>query len=200
MALPKRKIPMDLPGTIAARERLRPVDATIVLAKLADGTVVEVHNAGVLKKQPDGSMKPWAIWQQPLADDIREQLAPGIAEQFEFKWVNKHPLSMASAQGAPQWQIVKKKEHICFCPAAPGDRTDANIHWVDQILHFRPRSLGEQFSREKQMMNDPNAIAQAAIDSHGDEFASMGARDVTATLTALENDAVERKASVAVED
>lgn len=194
MPLPRPKIALDPPDVIEAREREKPADETIVLAKIADGTVVMMLNNGELYKWPDGELQPYRPWNEPVDEAIVKKLKPGIVEQFTFKWVAKYDHWLPKQQGAPRWRPVKKSEHEVHCPYAYGDQTDGFIHNIDTILHKRDREFSEKVARQSAYSHDPQRFLAGRKAEMADRLSMASGIKVTnveETFQPIENDAIE---------
>jgi hypothetical protein len=162
MALPKRKLELDPPDVIAVRDRLRPEDGTIVLAKNATGTVVLCLNVGVTHTWPDGKAQPYAPWEGAVPEHIRNGMCNGIAESKEFYWVPEYGSEPAKAQGHG-WEMVSGKCLDVYCPYARGDKTSGGVKLTDCVLYWRPREIGEERARQKAAYD---AYARPAVPAH----------------------------------
>lgn len=193
MALPKKRIPLDKPEVIRAREHMKPVDGTVVVAKRADGSIVEVRGS----KSPivvDGKMTRDITYFHPYHGPIDEKtktaLKAGVAEQYVFRWVNSHQRQVAVAQGTGRWIPVKRKDNEVYAPFAYGDMTDGLIHFDDLILHKRDRAYHEQIIRDRDAYNNVDRILAQSSAQIQAELEPMGAKSVTQTFEAVESDAV----------
>ncbi len=164
MALPKKQVPKDPPEVIAFRMRQVPGDQTIVLAKNSAGAVVKMLSNATFKWE-DGVERPYAPWDGAIPSEIEKGLKDGVADSFVFHWVNKDPLQMARQQGLPQWQQVKKADNEVYCPYAAGDNTDGLVHFVDTILHKRPREVDIEFKKQKACILDVDRILDERADA-----------------------------------
>ena len=198
MARPKTKVERDRPEVIAVRERMKPVDQTIVLAKMNDGSLVEVrshkgplHKDGFPVRQPNGSvvLTYFHPWPEAVSYDILKKLKNGGAEQYAFKWGNSHGRMIAMNHGR-RWQEVKVSENLVHCPYAYGDMTDGFVHNVDTILMKRDREYHEQIKAEEALMNSTEALLQRSSTEIEDTLGSMGVKDVVQTFEPSEKDAV----------
>lgn len=144
MALPRKPVPLDSPAVQAVRERMKPTDGTIVIAKTADSRIVEVRG--------DGTLVPYEAYIDPKES---RALKPGMAEKYSFYWGNAHPRRIAELQGRNRWLPVKKGDGICFAPYAYGDHTDGLIHNDDTVLMHRPVEITQQIREENAIFNDP---------------------------------------------
>jgi len=187
MARPKLKVPLDKPQIIRVRERLKPQDQTIVVAKTADGSLVEVKGRkeplfreGVMLRDATGNpitseFHPWA---EPVDETTRERLRVGVANQYVFKWVNFRERTMAQASGLPRWVPVYKADKEVYVPYAYGDHTDGHYHYGDTILHKRLREYDEQLKSDKEYAQDMDRYLDQKNQEMTEELSSLGAKNV----------------------
>lgn len=162
--LPRKRPPVDPPEVVRAR---RPdLDMMTVLMKTSHGDIVAGLPLGTMHRWPDGSMKVFAPWGEPVAPAIAKELRNAVAETYEFMWVGKYDTLITKQQGLARWRLVKKSENMVHCPFASqfGDDTDDNIHLGDMLLHYRSREFGDQVRRGKMMLHTPQRIIQDGVD------------------------------------
>lgn len=193
MALPKKKIPKDRPEIIRAREHMKPVDGTVVVAKLADGTVVEVRGHrepivvdGVLTKK----LSYYHPYDGPIDDKTKTALRSGVAEQYVFRWVNQHQRQVAIAQGSGRWMTVKRKDNDVYAPFAYGDMTDGLYHFDDLILHKRDRAYAEQLQSDKEAFHNVDRMMAQSNEDLQATLEPMGAKTITQTFEPVESESV----------
>lgn len=179
MALPKKKVPQDPPEVIRARERLRPVDDTIVLCKNAAGTLM-MHVSGC-------SPIPWP---HAIPEEIALRLKNGVVDAWTFKWIWSRERMMSMEQGVGQWELVKRKSNEVYVPFAYGDMTDNLYHRGDQILHKRPLTLDEHERSDQQSALSINRLLAGGNDALTEELSSLGATKVTSDFFPVEEDSV----------
>lgn len=219
MARPRQKIPKDPPEVISARVRQNPADESIVVAKMADSTIVYFdhgklalgtyanaagdlpYGAPVIIDQHTGSL---TINGRRVVDTIsinraenmidektRKALKPGIATQFAYSWFNQHQRRMAAVKGQ-RWEPVKRSSNEVACPYAFGDETDGLFHMGDQILCKRELEYHEQVVSDMRAYNDPKRRLEetSAQASEDLQSAMKGVSGVVQTFEPAESDAV----------
>lgn len=194
MPLPRRKPPLDPPEIVAVRMRMQEEDASTVLAKTADGHVVQMLTNGELHEWPDGDKRPFRPWLEPVDKEVREALKPGIAESCDFRWVNTSTNWMPLRRGRPRWQPVERAGSEVHCPYAYGDTTGANwMQGSDLMLHKRDRDFATKVRRERAMYEDPKRYLDAKeqeLNETAKELGGKKAGKVKQTFEAAEQDAV----------
>ncbi len=183
----KPKLPLDSEVEISVRERMKPNDESVVLAKMGDGALVEVKTLktplfkdGVMVRDMRGNpiathYHPWA---EPVDETVRKFLKVGIAEQFVFKWENAKERTMGVAIGRDRWVPVKKSDKEVIVPFAYGDQTDGYYHMGDTILCKRPREYAERLSRERAIYDNPMRVIQNKEEEMSEKMRSAGMKDV----------------------
>ena len=171
MPLERKKVPLDPPAVIAVRERLKPADATVVVAKDGEGRLVECLH--------DGSLVPWT---ERIEKAILDSLVRGTANRYRFRWINQHRRRMAEARGAGRWEPVRASDNEVWCPYAYGETTDGLVHNADTILCKRDTRHAEQLRRDRLYYDNPERILELDAEATKETLMSMGAKDVETTF------------------
>jgi len=219
MARPRQKIPKDPPAVISARVRQNPVDESIVIAKMADGTIVYFDHgrlalgtyANAAGELPYGApviidkdtgfltingrrvMDTISInrAENMIDSETAKKLKPGVATQFVYSWFNQHQRRMAAVKGQ-RWEPVKRSSKEVACPYAYGDETDGLFHMGDQILCKRELEYHTNIINDMKVYNDPKRRLEETSAQVTETLQSMstGVTGVTQTFEPAESDTV----------
>jgi hypothetical protein len=219
MARPRLKIAKDTPEVVSARVRTRPVDESIVVAKMADGTIIYFdqgklalgtyanaagdlpYGAPVIIDSDTGALtingrkvvNTISInrAENMIDEKTRKSLKPGIATQYAYSWFNEHQRRMSSVRGQ-RWEPVKRKDNEVACPFAFGDETDGLFHMGDQILCKRELDYHKGIVNGMKIYNDPKRRLEETSEQASEDLraAMHGVSGVTQTFEPAENDSV----------
>lgn len=214
MARKRPPIKPDPLPVIKARMRMAPEDQSIVLAKMSDSTIVKVKHNGtfVVGKSADGN-EILVTPRGPMVADAQGRLHPckldssvfrydslvdqatsaklktGIAEGYQFYWVNQHPMRVSQVRGR-QWCLVSKKDNEVFCPYAYGDKTDDNWHMGDVVLHKRAIEIHNAERGDLNYYNDPERYMAEMKERNAEIAASSGIKNFDQSVEMADEDAV----------
>lgn len=214
MARPKQPITRDPDKIISARARIAPVDQTVILCKMSDGTIVKPLGNGVLsigylfdkrevivtstglrvadatgRMQAQSLDTSVSLYKTMLTDEEAKKLKVGIAEAYAFRWVNAHPRRQSEVR-VREWYPVSKKSGDVFAPAAYGDQTDDQWHMGDNILYKQTSETHKRVSADLKYYNDPARHMEEQAQRNRESALQNGAKDYSQTIEASPRDAV----------
>lgn len=199
-----KPVPQDKPEMIRVRHRQAPADFTVVLAKMADGSLVWVKGEADWILDENGEKKKFEFghpkksffhpWHKPVDKEKVDALKSGVAEEWTFRWGNYKNETRQGQLAYEGWVPVKRDENLVICPFVIGDETTDNFCNVDVMLFKRPRELSEQIRRDQIEANDfeRNMAAQSAMAEEAINQSGARVRGVRAEVRAVPEEAVKR--------